>query len=476
MKDYQVRIAEITIKNFKNVVYGTVSLDNPIKDYKASILGLYGQNGSGKTALIDVLEVLKYALCGLPLPSKFSDCINVDADEAKLEYKFNLISSDECVDVYYEVSIRSVIADSQLNWDKEATSSTRKIVLLNEIIKCPILSKKSIKIGRLIDSSSDIFTPVAKKNLLVGKDKDSDMDLVVAKRVSYKESRSFVFSRELLEVIRNRNDRNELNKEDEEELFFYSDIIENLVEFGNHGLFVINASTIGLISLNTQPISFKYRGKEEGAIGTIMLPLDGSEVVPKPILSIIKSVITNMNIVLEKIVPGLTIGVKEMGGEVLPNGDEGCRIELLSLKNSKEIPLKNESDGIKKIISILQLLIVVYNQSSITVAIDELDSGVFEYLLGEILKIISEKGKGQLIFTSHNLRPLETLDKTFIAFTTTNPSNRYIRMSNVKETNNLRDFYYRDITLGGQKEELYIQTKNSEIALAFRKAGMINGT
>ena len=49
-------------------------------------------------------------------------------------------------------------------------------------------------------------------------------------------------------------------------------------------------------------------------------------------------------------------------------------------------------------------------------------------------------------------------------------------MSNVKETNNLRDFYYRDITLGGQKEELYIQTKNSEIALAFRKAGMINGT
>ena len=47
--------------------------------------------------------------------------------------------------------------------------------------------------------------------------------------------------------------------------------------------------------------------------------------------------------------------------------------------------------------------------------------GVFEYLLGEMLNIISEKGKGQLIFTSHNLRPLETIDKGFIAFTTTNP-------------------------------------------------------
>ena len=65
-------------------------------------------------------------------------------------------------------------------------------------------------------------------------------------------------------------------------------------------------------------------------------------------------------------------------------------------------------------------------------AIDELDSGIFEYLLGEILRIISEKGKGQLIFTSHNLRPLETIDKGFVAFTTTNVNNRYIRFSNVK--------------------------------------------
>ena len=145
--------------------------------------------------------------------------------------------------------------------------------------------------------------------------------------------------------------------------------------------------------------------------------------------------------------------------------------QLMSKKNSKEIPLRYESDGIKKIVSILQLLIVVYNKPSITVAIGELDSGVFEYLLGELLRIISEKGKGQLIFTSHNLRPLETLDRGFIAFTTTNPENRYLRMTNVKENNNLRDFYYRDIVLGEQNEVIYEPTNNYEIALAFREAG-----
>ena len=141
-----------------------------------------------------------------------------------------------------------------------------------------------------------------------------------------------------------------------------------------------------------------------------------------------------------------------------------------SYKKNKKAKEKGSSMK-KKIVSILQLLIVVYNKPSITVAIDELDSGVFEYLLGELLRIISEKGKGQLIFTSHNLRPLETLDRGFIAFTTTNPENRYMRMTNVKENNNLRDFYYRDIVLGEQNEVVYEPTNNYEIALAFREAG-----
>ena len=186
-------------------------------------------------------------------------------------------------------------------------------------------------------------------------------------------------------------------------------------------------------------------------------------------------IIADMNIVLEKIVPGLTIGQKHLGTQLLKNGATGVRFQLLSNKNGKAISLQYESEGIKKMISIMHLLIAVYNRPSVTVAIDELDSGVFEYLLGELLRIISEKGKGQLIFTSHNLRPLETLDRGFIAFTTTNPDNRYIRLCNVKNNHNLRDFYYRDIVLGEQSEEIYDPTNNYEIAFAFREAGDFGG-
>ena len=208
----------------------------------------------------------------------------------------------------------------------------------------------------------------------------------------------------------------------------------------------------------------------------LMIKLNDATLIPQDALEIVKNVVKNMNVVLTQIVPGLTIGVKDLGNELFPNGAAGSKIQLVSHKNNKEIPLRYESEGIKKIVSILQLLIVVYNKPSITVAVDELDSGVFEYLLGELLRIISEKGKGQLIFTSHNLRPLETIDRGFVAFTTTNPENRYIRLTNIKTNNNLRDFYYRDIVLGEQSELVYEPTNNYEISLAFREAGEISGS
>ena len=295
--------------------------------------------------------------------------------------------------------------------------------------------------------------------------------MLVTKRVASASSRSFIFSPELINNIRARSN----NNHDTEFLRHYQ-MIESLITYGNFELFVINTANSGVISMNALPLAFKYEKAQKGAVGNMVILLDGTSIIPEEMLELVKKVMQDMNIVLEKIVPGLTISVKDLGKIVQQDGQVANRIQLMSHKNNKEIPLKYESEGIKKIVSILQLLIVIYNQTSITVAIDELDSGVFEYLLGEILRILSEKGKGQLIFTSHNLRPLETLDKGFIAFTTTNPKNRYIRMSGVKENNNLRDFYFRDIVLGEQNEEVYDHTNNAEIALAFREAGEISGS
>ena len=138
-----------------------------------------------------------------------------------------------------------------------------------------------------------------------------------------------------------------------------------------------------------------------------------------------------MSCVLGTIVPGLSIEIKDLGLSSNEKGESVHVFEILSNRNGVKIPLKYESDGIRRIVSILSLLIAVYNQPSMTIAIDEMDSGIFEYLLGEILQVLSESARGQLVFSSHNLRPLEVLPAKFLCFTTVNADNRFIKMPDV---------------------------------------------
>ncbi len=454
------RIEKIEIENFKNVKYGQVVLKNNRKDYKASILGIYGQNGSGKTALIDAIKLLKLAFCGQVIPPQFADYIHVEAEYAKLKFDISMKIPEKELEylVNYEFKIRKVLSTQQ-NFSE---AESYKVELFDEVLSFSYTDKKTKhKMVDLINTNSkEVFSPKSKYVELVGKDKEVATNLEVVKRLALATSRSFVFSGELLSTIENKCHHT-----------IYTDLFQMIVQYGNFELFVIDTQNNGLITLNAFPVTFMYESVDSKASGNIMLSLDEPSTIPEEAAELIKKMIPNMNKVLSQMVPGLTIDVYDFGKQFLQNGSVGRRVQLISKKNKKEIPLRYESEGIKKIISILQLLIFMYNNPSITVVIDELDSGIFEYLLGEILKIIAEKGQGQLIFTSHNLRPLETLDKSFFVFTTTNPNNRYIRLTNVKENNNLRNFYYRDIVLGGQDEVVYDPTNNYEIALAFREAG-----
>ena len=63
-----IRITRIVLQNFKNVEYGEINFHCG-KNFvpcgsDPDILGLYGQNGSGKTAVIDALYILKQLLRG----------------------------------------------------------------------------------------------------------------------------------------------------------------------------------------------------------------------------------------------------------------------------------------------------------------------------------------------------------------------------------------------------------------------------
>lgn len=476
----EVRLETIEINNFKNVKHGILSFVSGKKENSCEMIGVYGQNGSGKTALIDTLSILKTLLCGKNLPKKTIDFINIDSEETVLSFVFNIFEKE--TNLSTKLKYTFCIAKTQNDMDNNTDDNNDNLEFI-PVVRWEELSLQISENGKIIKkmtpfintfSANAPFLPQSKFSTLIDENIYNRNDLMLSKRMSEYSSRSYIFSRSFVNIIRKSYKQDDENCADK---INFVNAFESFIYYGNYRLFIFDTSDSAMVNQDILKISFNIQNSDKTKLnGFIPLPINGNGLIPLEDYNLVCNLIENMNIVLQQIIPGLTVSVRKLNNELSENNMEMCRIQLISNKNSKPIPLYYESEGIKKIFTILQLLINVYNRFSFTVAIDELDSGVFEYLLGELIRIISTKGKGQLIFTSHNLRPLETLDKSCIAFTTTNPENRYIRPVNVKTTHNLRDFYYRDIVLGEQKEEVYDYTNNSEIAFALREAGEYCGS
>ena len=81
MKKNIIRIAELRLSSFRNVLNGSFRMPSAIsKDSSApDILGIYGQNGSGKTAAIEALSVMRKLISGESLPGESREYINIDS-------------------------------------------------------------------------------------------------------------------------------------------------------------------------------------------------------------------------------------------------------------------------------------------------------------------------------------------------------------------------------------------------------------
>ena len=64
MGNIVVRLSSLTLKNIKNVKNGIIIMplanERKFECSRAEILGIYGQNGSGKTAIAFALELVRY--------------------------------------------------------------------------------------------------------------------------------------------------------------------------------------------------------------------------------------------------------------------------------------------------------------------------------------------------------------------------------------------------------------------------------
>lgn len=472
-----VRLSAVKLENFKSVKSGEI-IFNCGRKYvpygtQSDIAGLYGQNGSGKTSLIEAISILKLLLSGDAVLDEYADCIDVSAEYAALTFTFdfqypdgsNYPTNGDIRKVVYSFKMSQVdkekVEQPRLFVDEELDDylpvSNTRVRVFDEIIKVGgTICGEKMPLKPFADTSKpkSFLEPITKAKLLVGNlDEDKRVQLGINKKLASTRSQSFLFMGEMMEIYSENS-----------EYSIYFQMLLELRKWSKEYLYVVDTKSTGLVRMN------------------ILLPFfDGANVIPVPAN---KRITVNesqyqkllkdfdaLDLVLTQIVPGMHVALKDYGKTLSDDGEEGRIVEVVSRRGSKEIPLRCESDGVRKLLVTLNYLIMAYNKQSVTIAYDEFDAGIFEYLLGEILQVIQSSGKGQFIFTSHNMRPLEVLKKEFIWFTTTDPEDRYIKLTGLGETNNLRRVYYREIAMHEHYDNLYSETKRNMIVSAMRKAG-----
>ena len=134
----------------------------------------------------------------------------------------------------------------------------------------------------------------------------------------------------------------------------------------------------------------------------------------------------------------------------------------------KSIPSKYESDGTKRILN--QFDTIIGSLLGETVILDEIDNGIHDVLMKNIIMSIKDEITGQLIITTHNTLLLEILPKEYIYILSTdyngNKTINSIKEYGIKiqKNNNARDLYFKGI-FGGIPTTDYIDFEEIKYAL-----------
>lgn len=465
-KNSLVRIVETEIENFKNVNFGDIKFVNYSNvEYRAElkgsdINGIYGQNGSGKTAVIEALDILQHLISGRSVTYSEYEAMFNNSKMMKLSTLFYIKCEEKQYKARYEVLLKrdkeekkiQIFSENIIYWQRGSSwKGERNISFCNPYYDTEslmgnatthIVSKNESALSRVrfFNSVQNLAVFCAQKNV------------------------SLFFN----DIINKSLQAERLN--DEEMVF--SDVVTALFDFARMRFQVVKVNQLGVNYSNSFiPVNVHTESENEIMQGCIPLFINGRGDFPEEIFNKLEKIVDAINIALKAIIPNLSIELVKTNEEKNKEGINIVQVEVYSNRDGKRFLTKYESEGIKRIISLLNYLISLYNNPGVCLVVDELDAGIFEYLLGELIGVLAEEAKGQLIFTSHNLRVMEKLDKKNIFCSTVNPDNRYISLRGIEKTHNRRDFYIRTIVLGGQKEKLYDDTDLQDMGYAFRKAG-----
>lgn len=429
-----LRLAEIKMKDFMGVEYGELTFSRLKRDWndeekiwKSNVVGIYGPNGSSKTTVVESLQILKSvfdiskAMTDSKLLRQFVNpplsghYIRFGSDTAELTFLFHCCSDEGPIAKSFRYSF-SITGDDPLKIENE----------LFQILDEKGKAIHSLSTKGIADNPTDFFESLVDPNQTIPRLPDNtsicnDKSLILQYSkilpASQKKEARILFN-QFVEIIK---DHLIILFEDREKAALRNDSLSTIV------------IPLSLSSKSPYPYILS-NGK---IIGRNHLLFRKKETVSETLLRQVNF----LSDTLETLVPNIRLSVK----------DEKDKLVMYVDKDGVSIPLEKESYGIKKLIYLCCYIPALFQSSAYMLIIDELDEGLFEHLLGSILMAIQNKAEGQLIFTAHNLRPLQCLDHGSIRFALlpsdtdkdqTKKTNQYSEINCLNKRSNLRDIYY----------------------------------
>ncbi len=250
MKESIVRLATLKLKNIKNVKNGRIVMPNALHkqltDKNAEVLGIYGQNGSGKTAVADTFYYLRKIMTGGNLDEECAEYIDAGSEQAEIEAEFIIYSGEIIYEACYRIILHKAgrgveILQESLSFAKHFNG--------NRSNKAVIMDYQRVQ-------ESTVFTPKKRFYEAVGGDKERKMDLMAARKIAEKSKCSYIFGENSREIFCLKYENNFKD---------CSEIIRALYRFADNELIVIRSIHSGVIWADMLlPVPFQMEGNGAG--------------------------------------------------------------------------------------------------------------------------------------------------------------------------------------------------------------------
>ena len=355
------------------------------------VKAIYGPNGAGKTALVYAAEIYKNLVMN-------SDYLAMSNTTGVLDNLVNQKSKKFEIEMYFAV----------LNKDQELDSVYKHKIVLEKVSERYLITEERLcKLTGLQLNNQDKYNSVfwTQKGDIIELIREGEDEKIKYASMNLLDKQSFVtiFIKHIF------GDKGIIlgNKLDVAILYslMFAFSITILMQDSDKNYINFSSVTSQLDTIQTQKKKLNDDNIFLNLLRENRIPQRQTEQVPKKDFDKFEKYINNLGLFIKVFKDDFkTIEIKKD-----ENGDNyECEI-ILIYNDGKRINKKYESTGIKKIIEMYSVLCNVENGD--IVFIDEFDANIHDVLLVKLVEYVMDYAEGQLIFTTHNLAPMDVLQK-----------------------------------------------------------------